>query len=834
MFSSRYYRLTLTTLALVFVLVNAELLLEAQATISIRGTIVDASGGAIEGCAVRLNGPNGITQQQAISNARGEFNFDGLAPGRYEVQVEKSSFTTAQVPLDLRVGIAPPPLRVTLELAGISTEITVGPPKVDERPTGQLLTVLDDSIVRNTAGFSVGEVIGYSPGVSMQQGNGPRDVVISIRGSNTRSTFGIRGVQVFDDGFIVTQPDGLSRSDLNDPHAYGGVDVERGPSSSLYGNYAAEGAINFHTRRPEDINGLEGGLDAGSYGYRNLYLTYGRKFDNFEIMAFGSEVVGKGFTQHTSYNTTTANLLATFQPSSKDKFTFKFIDNEMYPNLSIRLSLNQFALNPYQRGCGDLSAAGCASVSVFVNGSTGTKVNLSADQAGLQRHDRRTIVGTRWEHFLNDRTVWRTQFMFDAKDIKQPTGATAAYGLTPALNLLSDVTQKGTLFGRPAVHFAGISANFENTNSQTYNVAPGGNATLGVLTAAAYGHAANVGVRAREEVQFTPKITGTIGFGVERSELLGRNNTYTYSSTAAPSIARVDAIRHYTNVAPEATLVVRPNRTIRLQTRVGTAYTTPQASNLFVTPAGVSGNNTQLKPQTNTGIDAGVDITRGVFNLNAAAYYEWYRNELLTQSPGVNLLSYTFNAPLAIHKGLESTFEVRAPGNVMNGLRLQGSYTRLVEYYDSYIETLTAGAFSQAFDRHGKYIPGITPHTLTSRIAYDRPTGELSGFGSYLEYSYRDKFWLDNSNLIQAPGYNVWNFNVHYDGRPSNSALRGFHLLFEIQNLTNRIWVASASNLSNSLNSSTGVQSDAIVLSNSGSLYAGNPRTFIVSLRRVF
>jgi iron complex outermembrane receptor protein len=157
-----------------------------------------------------------------------------------------------------------------------------------------------------------------------------------------------------------------------------------------------------------------------------------------------------------------------------------------------------------------------------------------------------------------------------------------------------------------------------------------------------------------------------------------------------------------------------------------------------------------------------------------------------------------------------------------------------VEYYDSYVEDLTAGSFSQAFDRHGKFIPGITPHSLTSRLAYDQLTGEMTGFGTYLEYSYRDKFWLDNSNLIQAPGYNILNFNVHYDGRSTATGLRGLHLLFEISNLTNRTWVASAANLSNSLNSSTGAQSDANVLANSGSLYAGNPRSFIVSVRRRF
>ncbi|MBF3264185.1 TonB-dependent receptor plug domain-containing protein, partial [Pseudomonas aeruginosa] len=90
----------------------------------------------------------------------------------------------------------------------------------------------------------------------IKQGNGPRDFGISIRGSNARNGFGIRNLVIFDDGFPVTQPDGLSRSDLIDPHAYGAIDVVRGPSSALYGNYATGGALNFRTRPGGTIDGV--------------------------------------------------------------------------------------------------------------------------------------------------------------------------------------------------------------------------------------------------------------------------------------------------------------------------------------------------------------------------------------------------------------------------------------------------------------------------------------------------------------------------------------------------------------------------------------------------
>jgi iron complex outermembrane recepter protein len=78
---------------------------------------------------------------------------------------------------------------------------------------------------------------------------------------------------MFEDGFLVTQTDGVSRTDLTDPHAYEDIDVVQGPSSTLYGNYATGGAIFFRTRRGADINGIEFGTDVGSFGYINNYLS---------------------------------------------------------------------------------------------------------------------------------------------------------------------------------------------------------------------------------------------------------------------------------------------------------------------------------------------------------------------------------------------------------------------------------------------------------------------------------------------------------------------------------------------------------------------------------
>src|SRR5262249_19179827 len=143
--------------------------------------------------------------------------------------------------------------------------------------------------------------------------------------ANARNGFGIRNIVVLEDGFSVTQPDGLSRTDLIDPHAYGGVDVYRGPASAMFGNYATGGAINFRLWRGSEINGARYGAEGGSFGYLNNYAIVGGRNEKLEGAAFASDVRGNGYISHSWFNTQTADALGTYSPTPDNRFTLKAI-----------------------------------------------------------------------------------------------------------------------------------------------------------------------------------------------------------------------------------------------------------------------------------------------------------------------------------------------------------------------------------------------------------------------------------------------------------------------------------------------------------------------------
>lgn len=704
-------------------------------------------------------------------------------------------------------------------------------PGIPATAAAQPVTTVPRERVENTRAFTVGDLLQEVPGISIKQGNGPRDMGVSIRGSNARNGFGVRNIQVFEDGFPVTQPDGLSRTDLTDPHAYGGVDVWRGPSSALFGNYATGGAINFRTRTGGEINGLEYGIDVGSYGYVNNSMALGEKTRVFEYALFASDVRSSGHLDYNGFNTQTVNLTARFTPSSSDTFTFKFIHNALDTQLSTRLSLNQFFLNPFQAGCAAnftaaLGNAGCGSVSVFNNGFNGARSSLTAAQAGLNRHDYRTIAGIRWEHKVDDTTRWQVQAVLDDRDINQPTGATSAVGDFVSANFMGSLSQRYSFFGLPAMHMTGVWYNSLPNDSYTYNLMPGGNATLGRLTSNVNGGTINTGARIREEIRPDSRWTIVLGTSIEETKVSGVSTNYTYTGAPNPVVttATVGADRTFMNNASEFGLAYRADSQWLLRGRVATGYGTPQIGNLFVTPAGVAGNNTQLTPQTNLGYDLGFDWTpTRAFKLSVTGFYEFFENELVSQSPGAGLQNFTFNAPKSEHRGVEVLGQWRDT----SGWGAMAAYLYNDQIYTDYTERLSAGVFSSAISRVGNKIPGNSPNELLTRLGYDQPSGPLKGLGAHVEYQWKDAFFLDNGNRLKAPGYDLVNLNVHYKPELSGGPIKGLTMFFEVRNLFDKTYIASANNVSNSLNAATGAENGASVLANStGSIYTGMPQTF--------
>ena len=212
--------------------------------------------------------------------------------------------------------------------------------------------------------------------------------------------------------------------------------------------------------------------------------------------------------------------------------------------------------------------------------------------------------------------------------------------------------------------------------------------------------------------------------------------------------------------------------------------------------------------------------------LSVTGFYEFFENELVSQSPGPGLPNFTFNAPASEYRGIEAAADIALGA----GFRLTAAYIYNNQIYTDYTEQLPNNApppippddhkfFS--FNRAGNKIPGVSPNELTARLSYDVRDGIYKGWGAYAEYQWHDGFYMENANLLEAPGYDTVDLNVHYATEFSSGPVRSFLAYFEIRNVLDETYIASANNITDTVTSTPATLANA-----SGSIYARAPQTY--------
>jgi iron complex outermembrane receptor protein len=763
----------------------------------------------------------------------------------------------------LRAQEALPAIEIGADQSGPANEVSLGPPgfsperaklPIYRDPPGQTVTTVNHKFLETTPMLTVQEMLRYSPGVTFIQGITPRDLVISIRGSGSRVLApGVRNIMMFEDGFPIVTADGNGRTDILDPHSYSAIDVYRGPSSALFGNYSYGGAINYRTFSGGEIDGVETGSEFGSFGYINNYVRAGQRFSDknlgeFDLSMFASNARGDGFAAHNAYNFDQGKFLAKWTPTPSDRFILKFIANDSFAQTSNRLSQTMYYFNPFSKnyGCNIAIVANiglCNNLSQPANGITGTTVRQSPDQLGTHYNTLREIAGFRWEHDLDSATTWRTQFTYDYMDNIAGTavppkltlgGPVAQRGPAVGISAQTDVTSHTNLFGLPATHYLEFFYNNLKATNPSFVQVPNVwyYGMLGAQTGKVDSYHSNIGLKAREEIALTRDLTAVIGFSSNWNRVWGVNTVYNYSARGLWTLPQqVAADNDYWNTAPEASLTYRYSPEWQFRARYATGYGTPNFVNLTSTASGGVGNNTTLKAQTNMGVDLGVDWTPSKdLTVSITGFNEWFRNEILQlATPTFPPVIYWLNIPSSIHRGVE----VNADWRPFEGWRLIAAYTYNDQFFTNFWDKLSNTVY---YDRRGRKIPNVPPHTLTARVGYDQPYGFLKGLGGYVEYVFQSAYTNDNANLATIPGYGLVNLNVHYSRDIPDLFIKNVEFYFDVKNAFNRTYVAGSVVNTNSLQGNTVVQTPAVLLANSTGMgiVAGQRRAFIGGVKFKF
>lgn len=203
------------------------------------GVVVDPTGAIIQGAAITIMGPTGSAQR--TSNEQGEFTFQGLIPGFYDVKVTKDGFkgTTVQ---KVEVGInKTSTIKVTMELGAVTqtVEVIASAVSVESQSTAVTSDITDTVYENLPLGRSITNVFYVSPGVASGIGSGTMNPAIS-GGSGLENAYIADGVLLNDAAFGAL---GVYQ------RLYGGIGVGINASfvKEVQVNTAAFGAEYGHT-----------------------------------------------------------------------------------------------------------------------------------------------------------------------------------------------------------------------------------------------------------------------------------------------------------------------------------------------------------------------------------------------------------------------------------------------------------------------------------------------------------------------------------------------------------------------------------------------------------
>jgi outer membrane receptor protein involved in Fe transport len=229
---------------------------ESQAAPDLRRlevTIHDEQGLPIVGARIDIEEHSRGIRRSAFSAAQ-PLRITNLPPGLYEMRVEATGFASESKSVDLR-NEPSAVIEVRLQAGGLRQEVVVTPSRTEQAlgDTPASISIITNEEIKASPAVVADDVLRRIPTFSLFRRTS------SLSSHPTAQGVSLRGIG----------PSGVSRTlvlidnvPFNDP--FGGwvywtrvplesidrVEVVEGPSSSLYGNYAMGGVINFVSRRP--------------------------------------------------------------------------------------------------------------------------------------------------------------------------------------------------------------------------------------------------------------------------------------------------------------------------------------------------------------------------------------------------------------------------------------------------------------------------------------------------------------------------------------------------------------------------------------------------------
>ncbi|HEV2442742.1 MAG TPA: TonB-dependent receptor [Steroidobacteraceae bacterium] len=590
------------------------------------------------------------------------------------------------------------------------------------------------ALQNDALGINLSDDIGFVPGLlAFDRHNYAQDQQVSIRGIGSNSTFGIRGVRIYQDGIPQTGPDGQGQISQFNLDSAQRVEVLEGPFSALYGN-ASGGVIQILTADGTAPGQVRAKLGYGSFGQVRAGVdasdAVGPLAYNLDFTHFSWD----GYRPHQNARNESFNSKVNYTFGPRNTLTFVAnVVSRPGADDPLGLTAAQFAANPDQ----------AAPAALQFN----TRKGLEQQEGGviynlgLSDHQSLRLMG-----YYGHRTV--LQFLsIPVAAQKSPTSSGAVISLDRGFGG-GDTrwTWQGPVAGRPLSWIAGVSFDTQNELRRGYNNFSG--SLLGVEGALRRDEndiARDIDEYTQADWDLAPRWSLTAG--VRHSEVRFISVDHFITPTNGNDSGGIV----YTATSPVAGLLFAARPWLHLYASYGKGFQTPLDSELAYRPNGAPGLNFALRPARSNNGEIGAKIVTGdEFSAAVAAFDTRTDDEIVVATNAGGRSTYQ-NAGRTRRSGAQLSVDYRFAGK----WRAQIAYTYVAALYiDGYRTCVAAPCSTPSLQiSSGNRLPGVPRSDAYARLSWG---GEV-GWNANVSGQYMSNIAANDANTAFAAAYAVFN-----------------------------------------------------------------------------
>ncbi|HEY1890836.1 MAG TPA: TonB-dependent receptor [Steroidobacteraceae bacterium] len=614
-------------------------------------------------------------------------------------------------------------------------------------------------------GINLSDDIGFVPGLlAFDRHNYAQDQQVSIRGIGSNSTFGIRGVRIYQDGIPQTGPDGQGQISQFNLDSAQRIEVLEGPFSALYGN-ASGGVIQIFTADGTAPGEIRTKLGYGSFGQVRAGVdasdAVGPLDYNLDLTHFSWD----GFRPHQSAHNDSFNSKVdyTFGPRNRLTFVANVVSRPGADD-PLGLTAAQLAANPDQTAPAALQFD--------------TRKGLEQQEGGLI-----------YDLGLTDHQSLRLMAYYGHRTVLQYLSIPASAQKAPrssggVISLDRDFgggdtrwTWQGPLAGRPLSWVAGASYDTQNELRRGYNNFSGSTlGTEGLLRRDENDIARDIDEYTQATWDFAPLWTLTAGLRHSEVHFISVDHYIT------PTNGNDSGGITYTATSPVAGILFAARPWLHLYASYGKGFQTPLDSELAYQPDGAPGLNLTLRPARSNNGEIGAKFAAGGgFSAGIAAFDTRTDDEIVVATNSGGRSTYQ-NAGRTRRSGVQGSVDYR----FAEKWRAQVAYTYVAAIYiDGYRTCVAAPCIAPTLPiNSGNRLPGVPRSDAYARLSW----GGDVGWNANVSAQYMGNIAANDANTAFARAYAVFNVAGGYGTELGSTRLSGF---VRINNVLDRRYVGS-------------------------------------------